>query len=319
MRGYVARRVLYLIPTWIAITLLAFVLAKIAPGDPAVTVFQQLHGHPPSRAELVATRHRLGLDEPLPEQYADWLGRAVRGDLGTSYATGDDVRDELLSRAPATFELAGAATLLAVLIAVPLGVLAAVRRNSLVDQALRAAAMLAASIPSFWLAFLLITLFSVDLGLLPAAGRGGLAHLVLPAVALGLGEAAILARLTRSSLLEVLGEDYLTSARAWGLSEARVIVRHGLRNALTAVVTQVGLLFGALLAYSAIVEVIFVWPGIGRLAVEAIQARDYPVIEGFVVFAGTVFVLINLAVDLLYLRLDPRVAIGGRAAAAAAG
>jgi peptide/nickel transport system permease protein len=312
VRGYVARRVLYLIPTWIAITLLAFVLAKIAPGDPAVTVFQQLHGHPPSRAELVATRHRLGLDEPLPEQYADWLGRAVRGDLGTSYATGDDVRDELLSRAPATFELAGAATLLAVLIAVPLGVLAAVRRNSLVDQALRAAAMLAASIPSFWLAFLLITLFSVDLGLLPAAGRGGLAHLVLPAVALALGPAAVLTRLTRSAVLDALGEDFVRTARAKGVRQHAVLFHHALRNAAVPLLTVAGLALGHLLGGSLIVEWVFAWPGMGDLAINAIHDRDYPLIQGFVLFAGLVYVLVNFAIDVGYGWLDPRVRVGSR-------
>lgn len=311
MRGYVARRVLILIPTWLGITVLAFALAQLAPGDPAASVFQRAQGRPPSAVELAATRHRLGLDASLPGQYVDWLRGAVHGDLGTSYASGQRVTDELASRAPATLELAGAATLLALLIAVPLGVLAAVRRNSLVDQTLRGLALLASSIPSFWLAFLLITLFSVQLGWLPAAGRGGLDHLVLPAASLGLAEAAILARLTRSSLLEVLDEDYLAAARARGLSEGRVIVRHALRNALNPVVTQAGLLFGVLLAYSAIVEVIFVWPGIGRLAVQAIQGRDYPLIQGFVVFAGTIFVLVNLAVDLVYLRLDPRVRIDG--------
>lgn len=220
--------------------------------------------------------------------------------------------EELLSRFPATLQLAAAATLLAVLIAVPLGILAAIRRNSIVDQVTRGAAILAASTPSFWLAYLLIILFSVELQLLPAYGRGGFDNLILPTLALGLGEAAIVARLTRSSLLDVLNEDYVLTARAKGISERRVIVRHALRNALTAVVTQVGLIFGFLLAYSAIVEVIFVWPGVGRLAVEAIGQRDYTLIQGFVVFAGTIFVLLNLIVDLLYLWLDPRVTLRGR-------
>ena len=234
------------------------------------------------------------------------------GDLGTSYSSGEPVLHELVVRFPATLELALAAMLVAVAMAMALGVLAAVRRNSLIDQVTRAGALLGASIPSFWLAFLLITLFSVTLRWLPSAGRGGLSHLVLPALALALGEAAVLARLVRSSLLEVLGEDYVTTARAKGLSEAAVIGRHALRNALAAVVTQVGLLFGYLLAYSAIIEVIFVWPGVGRLAVDAIGQRDYPLIQGFVVFAGTVFVIVNLLVDLAYLWLDPRVSLGPR-------
>jgi peptide/nickel transport system permease protein len=309
--AYIARRVLYLVPTWLGITLLAFVLFSLTPGDPAVTYFVRKFDRQPNPAELEQTRERLGLDKPAHEQYLDWLAGAVQGDLGTSFTTGRPVTEELLERFPATLELAAAGTLLAVLIAIPLGVLAAVRRNSLIDQVTRAAATLAASVPSFWLALLLIIVFSVELQLLPATGRRGLESIVLPALALGLGEAALVARLTRSSLLDVLGEDFITTARAKGIPERAVIVKHGLRNALAAVVTQVGLTFGFLLAYSAIIEVIFVWPGIGRLAVDSIFQRDLPVIQGFVVFAGTIFILINLAVDLLYLRLDPRVTLLG--------
>ncbi len=310
MGAYIARRVLYLLPIWLGITLLAFVLARLAPGDPAGVAFIRRNGRPPSPEELAALGERLGLDEPLPQQYLDWLAGAVTGDLGTSTMTGAPVTEELLQRLPATLQITLAATVVAVVIAIPVGVLAAVRRSSLLDQLTRAGAILAASTPSFWLAFLLIILFSVQLDLLPATGYGGLRHLILPALALGIGEAAILARLTRSSLLEVLGEDYVATARAKGLRERWVIVRHALRNAMTAVVTQTGLLFGFLLVYSAIIEVIFVWPGIGRLLVQAIKARDYPVIQGFVVFAGTIFLLVNLVVDLLYMWLDPRVSLG---------
>jgi peptide/nickel transport system permease protein len=310
--AYIARRVLYLVPTWLGITLLAFVLFSLSPGDPAVTYFIRKFDRHPNPRELAQVRERFGLDEPLHEQYLNWVANAVQGDLGTSFTTGRPVAEELLGRFPATVELAAAGTLLAVVIAIPLGILAAVRRNSLLDQLTRAAATLAASVPSFWLALLLIIVFSVELQLLPATGRAGIESLVLPALALGIGEAALVARLARSSLLEVLGEDYIATARAKGISERAVILRHGLRNALTAVVTQVGLTFGFLLAYSAIIEVVFVWPGIGRLAVDAIFQRDLPVIQGFVVFAGTVFILINLAVDLLYLKLDPRVTLLAR-------
>lgn len=312
MIAYIARRVAYLIPTWLGITLLAFVLSTLAPGDPARNYFQRTRGRQPRPAELAIVRDRFDLDEPVVERYVTWVGGALRGDLGLSFSTGRPVADELVHRFPATLSLAGAATLIAIALALPVGILAALHRNSVIDQFTRAAAMLSASIPSFWLALLLIIFFAVKLQWLPASGLGGLDHLILPALALGLGEAAILARLTRSSLLEVLREDYVTSARAKGLPESRVIVRHALRNALAAVVTQIGLLFGFLLAQSAIVEVIFVWPGIGRLAVDAIGQRDYNMIQGFMVFAGTVFVLINLAVDLLYLWLDPRVTLGPR-------
>jgi peptide/nickel transport system permease protein len=310
--GYIARRVLYLIPTWLGITLLAFLLFTLTPGDPARTYFIRKFDRQPNPRELDQVRERFGLDEPVHEQYLGWVANAVQGDLGTSFTTGRPVTEELLERFPATLELAAAGTLFAVAIAIPLGILAAVRRNSLLDQLTRAAATLAASVPSFWLALLLIIVFSVKLQLLPATGRSGIESLVLPALALGLSEAALVARLARSSLLDVLGEDYIATARAKGISERAVILKHGLRNALTAVVTQVGLTFGFLLAYSAIIEVVFVWPGIGRLAVDAIFQRDLPVIQGFVVFAGTIFILINLVVDLLYLWLDPRVTLGPR-------
>lgn len=310
MVGYIARRVAYLIPTWIGITLLAFALSALAPGDPARSYFLRAHGRQPRPAELQAVKERFNLDKPLPQRYAIWLWGAVHGDLGLSFSSGESVTEELVRRFPATLQLAGAATAIAVLLAIPIGIVAALRRNTVIDHITRGAAMLGASIPSFWLAYLLIILFSVKLGVLPAVGRGGLEHLVLPALALGLGDAAIIARLTRSSLLEVLHEDYVATARAKGLSSWRVLTRHVLRNSLAAVVTQIGLVFGFLLAYSAIIEWIFVWPGIGRLAVEAIGQRDYTMIQGFVVFAGTVFVLINLAVDLLYLWLDPRVTLG---------
>lgn len=313
---YVARRVAYLVPIWFGITLLAFVVGQFAPGDPARPFFVRQHGRPPTAVELTRTRHELGLDRPPLQRYVRSVSHAVRGDLGTSYTSGRPVLRELLERFPSTLELASAATLLAVLLGLPLGLVAALRRNSLLDQFTRAGSLVAASVPSFWIAYLLIIVFSVRLGLLPSFGPGGLDHLILPALALGLGEAGLVARLARSSVLEVLGEDYVTTARAKGLPERRVIGLHVLKNALGAVVTQVGLIFGFLVAYSAIVEVIFVWPGIGRLAVEAITQRDYPMIQGFVVFAGTVFILVNVAVDLIYQRLDPRISLSGQRTAA---
>jgi peptide/nickel transport system permease protein len=295
------------------------VLFNLTPGDPARVSFERQQGRPPTPAELELARERFGLEGSAPERYLNWLADAVRGDLGTSFSTGDSVTDELISRFPATLQLAGAATLLAIVIGLPIGILAAIRRNSLIDQVSRGAAMLAASTPEFWLAYLLIILFSVKLQVLPAVGYGGLDNLVLPAFALALAEAAIVARLARSSLLEVLGEDYITTARAKGISERQVIVRHALRNALNAVVTQIGLIFAVLLAYSFIIEVIFVWPGIGRYTVDAIGQRDYTVLQGSLVFAGTVFILVSLIVDLIYLWLDPRVTLGPRQRAVAAG
>lgn len=310
MVSYIARRLAYLLPTMLGISLLAFALGRLAPGDAAFVYFQRTHGRQPSQSELVATRHRLGLDEPVPVQFADWVADAATGDLGTSFTNGRPVLEELTSRLPATLQLAGAALAIAVIIAIPVGVVAALYRNRLVDQITRVGAMLGASMPGFWLAYLLIIAFAVNLGWLPSGGRGGLKHLVLPALALGLTDSAILARLMRSSLLEVLDENYVRTARAKGLAEWQVVVRHGLGNSLNAVLTQAALTFGWLLAYSAIIEIIFVWPGVGRLAIEAINQRDYPMIQGFVVFAGAVFVVINLVVDLLYQWLDPRVSVG---------
>ncbi len=307
--GFVARRVAALVPTWLGITLLAFTVAQFAPGDPASAFFTRHHGRPPSTAELDRTRQQLGLDEPVVERYVHSVTGALRGDLGTSYTSGRPVAAELAERFPATLQLAVAATLLAVLVGLPLGVLAALRRNSLADQITRGGSLLAASVPSFWLAYLLIIVFAVQLRWLPPFGTGGLEHLVLPTLALALGEAGIVARLARSSMLDVLGEDYITTARAKGLPERRVIGVHALKNAVGVVVTQTGLIFGYLLASSAIVEVVFVWPGIGRLAVEAISQRDYPMIQGYVVFAGTVYIFVNLAVDLAYQRLDPRISL----------
>lgn len=309
---YVARRVAYLVPTWLAITFLAFLIGQLAPGDPAATYFERLNGRPPGRIELSRTRHQLGLDQPVAERYLHWLWQAVHGNLGASYASGLPVSHELFSRFPATLELAVTATVFAVLLGVPLGVVAATRRNTFVDHISRGVSLITASAPGFWIAYMLIIAFSVKVHLLPSFGTGGPSHLILPAVALGLSEAGVLARLARSSMLEVLREDYVMTARSKGLPERRVTWQHALRNALIAVVTQTGLVFGFLLAYSAIVEVIFVWPGVGALTINAISVRDYPMIEGFVLFAGTVFILVNLAVDLVYMALDPRISLGSR-------
>lgn len=314
---YVARRVAYVVPTWLGITFLAFALAQFAPGDPARSFFVRHHGRPPAPVELERTRHELRLDGSVAERYVRSVAAAARGDLGVSYSSGRPVMTELLERFGSTLQLTIAGTLLTVLVGIPLGVISALKRNSILDQLTRAGSLLAASVPSFWIAYLLIILFSVKLQLLPSFGTGGLDHLILPAIALGLGEAGLVARLARSSMLEVLGEDYITTARAKGLPERRVIGLHAMKNAIGPVVTQVGLIFGYLLAVDAIVEVIFVWPGIGRFAVESIGERDYPAIQGFVMFAGTVFILVNLVVDLVYQRLDPRISLvaAGRTAA----
>jgi len=290
------------------VSVLAFALGSLAPGDPARLLMERTLGHQATDEEVAGMRHELGLDRPAVEQYVSWAGGALQGDLGTSWSNRNErVSDLLLDRLPRTVVLAVTAMLLAVVAAVPLGVLAARRRNSLTDHASRVAALLGASVPGFFVAYLLMFVFGVRLRLLPIFGFDSPSHLVLPAITLALGSAAILTRLTRSSLLEVLGEDFIRVGRAMGLRSRAVLFRHGLRNALIPILTVIGLSFGHLVAGSVIVEWIFNWPGLGKLALDAIHARDYPLIQGFVLFTGTMFVLMNLAIDLAYVWADPRV------------
>ena len=311
MTQYIGRRLVYLLPVWLGISLLAYGLANLAPGDPAYIILRRQTGEVPSDAAVQALRAQLGLNDPLPVRYGRWVIHAAAGDLGTSYRTGEPVTQALASRFAATLQLAVAALLLGMVIALPLGVLSAVRRNRPVDHISRVLALVGASIPSFWLAYVLIIAFAVSLKTLPVAGYGDVAHLVLPALTLGLGAAATLSRLTRANLLEVLDEDFVRTARAKGLSERAAVLRHALRAALIPIVTVVGMRFGHLLAGAVIVETVFAWPGIGKFVVDSIYDRDYPTIQGFVLFMGTVFVLLNLAVDLSYVWLDPRVRLGG--------
>lgn len=307
MTTYAIRRILALIPTWLGISLFAFSLATISPGDPAELILNRELDQPPSPEQIEAFRERLGLNDPFVVQYGNWIARAATGDLGESFRTGDPVFEELFSRFPATLQITVPAFFVAVLIALMVGVLSAVRRNSLADHGSRVGALVGDSVPSFVLAYLLILIFSVGLGLLPVAGRGGLDHMVLPVLTLALATTASLMRLTRSSLLEVLGEDYVRTVRAMGLPERTIILRYALKNALIPLVTVAALLFAGFVTGTVIVETVFAWPGIGKFVVDSIFSRDYAVIQGFVVFTGTVFVVINLIVDLLYVRLDPRV------------
>lgn len=309
MRRYISRRILNLIPVLVGISLLAFSLSALAPGDPALRILRLQSDAPPTRAAVEKLRTELGLNAPFPLRYLRWLRDASRGDLGRSYRTGEPVLHALAVRFPATAQIAVLSTLLALVVSVPLGVFSAVRRNAPVDHASRIWALIGASMPSFWLAYVLIIIFAVSLKLLPVAGYGTAAHLVLPSVTLALGGAATLTRLTRSSLLETLGEDFVRTARAKGLSALSVIGRHALQPGLIPVVTALGIRLGHLLAGAAIVETVFAWPGIGKFVVDSIYDRDYPVIQGFVLFTGVIFVLVNLAVDLMYVWIDPRIRI----------
>jgi peptide/nickel transport system permease protein len=282
---------------------LVFLFVHLLPGDPVEIML----GETASAVDKEALRLQLGLDRPLWRQYADFIGGFFHGDLGRSLHEDSAVIDLIAARLPATLELTLGAMIVAAVIALPLGILSAVRKNSWVDRCALLVSLLGAAIPSFWLGPLLILFFSIDLGLLPVSGRGGLSHLILPALTLGTGLAAILTRMIRSALLETIDEDYIRAARAKGLSEYAVWGRHALGNALLPVVTVIGLQFGALLAGSIITETIFAWPGLGRLTIQAIQTRDYPLVQGCILCISLGYILVNLATDALYTFIDPRI------------
>jgi peptide/nickel transport system permease protein len=333
MARYIARRLLNLIPVLLGITLLVFVFLHLIPGDPAVV----MAGERATPDQVAALREQLGLNKPLPLQYLVFLGNLLRFNFGTSIITGVPIAEEIRIRWPATFELSVAAMLVAVILGIPAGVLAAVRKNSAVDNLTMSGSLLGVSLPVYWLGLLLVYLFAVNLHWLPPSGRLSidagfnfksitgfyvldallqgnfrvlkdvLAHLVLPALTLGTIPLAILARITRSAMLEVLSQDYIRTARAKGLLERWVIFKHALKNALLPVVTIIGLQFGTLLGGAILTETIFSWPGIGSWIYEGILSRDYPVVQGGVVFVAIAFVLINLLVDLSYAFLDPRI------------
>jgi ABC-type dipeptide/oligopeptide/nickel transport system permease component len=301
--SFLARRLALSVPVLLGVATLVFSLIHLIPGDPA----QAMLGETASPADVAALRSRLGLDRPLLEQYAAFLGGLARGDLGTSLRTGEPVAQQIWQRAPATAELAAASMVFAIGVAIPLGVLAAVRRGTMVDFASMGLALTGISVPNFWLGPLLAIVFSVWLEWLPVSGRGTWGHLVLPAVSLGAGLAAILARMTRATLLEELREPYVQAARARGASASRAVLRHALRSGLIPIVTLIGLQFGTVLTGAVITETVFAWPGIGRLLIQSIGFRDYPVVQGCILLIAVTYVGVNLVVDLLYGVLDPRI------------
>lgn len=304
------RRLLLAVPTIVAAATLVFLLVHVVPGDPVDVML----GESAAPADREALRRALGLDRPLLAQYGTFLVGLATGDLGRSQVSGEPVARLVAARIPATLELTFGALAIAVIIALPLGILAAARPNTWVDRVAVAFALLGAAMPTFWLGPLLIIAFAIELHLFPVSGRGGLAHLVLPACTLGFGMAAILTRMTRASLLECIGEDYVRAARAKGVGRLGVLARHALANALAPVVTILGLQFGALLAGTVITETIFAWPGVGRLTVEGIQARDYPVLQGCILAIAAGFVLASTLADLVNAALDPRTRAAGREA-----
>jgi peptide/nickel transport system permease protein len=319
MLRYVTGRLISTLPVLFVVSVIVFSLMHLLPGDPIEALFpvEDSRVTAEERQQIIdRIRERYGLNEPVPVQYGKWIGRALRGDLGESIRTKEDVGRMILDRIPVTAQLALLALAVAVTIALPVGVISAVKRNSPLDLFITTIAMAGVAIPNFYLGMLLILLFTFELSVLPPPGNyvalwddpvRSLRLMALPALALGLGASAVLLRLIRSSLLEVLAQDYIRTAQAKGLARRRVILRHGLRNALLPVVTVLGLQFIHLLGGTVIIEQIFALPGLGRMTVAAIRALDFPVVQGFVLFIGVVVVLGNLVVDLVYAFLDPRI------------
>jgi dipeptide transport system permease protein len=335
MLGFILRRLSLIVPTFIGVTLLAFALIHLIPGDPVENISGE-RGMDPARRERLL--HEFGLDRPLPAQYASYVGQILHGDLGSSLTTHDSVAREFATLFPATVELATFALLFAVLVGVPAGVLAAVKRNTFADYAVMGVSLTGYSMPIFWWALLLILFFSVQLGWTPVSGRiaveydipavtgfmlvdtlragdmaafrSALSHLILPTIALGTIPLAVIARMTRSAMLEVLREDYVRAARAKGLPRWRVIVVHALRNASIPIITVVGLQVGLLLSGAILTETIFSWPGVGNWLIHGVQSRDYPVVQGGILLIAALVISVNLVVDLLYGVANPRIRHG---------
>ncbi len=303
MIRYISLRLLFAIPAlWLIVTMV-FMLAHIVPGDPV----QQMLGEGARAEDLQQLRHSLGLDVPVLTQYRHYLAGVVRGDLGESFRFQEPVTRVVLSHYPATLELAIVALLVCLAIGIPAGLLAAEKRATSTDRAVGVFTLLGLSVPSFALGPVLILVFSVMLGWLPVSGRGGPLHLILPAITLGAALAAILTRMVRISVIEELSSDYVRTARAKGLSPSAVLFRHAFRNALIPILTILGLQFGTLLAGTIVTETIFSWPGIGRLTVQAIGARDYPLLQGCIILIAVSYVFVNLLTDAVYALVDPRV------------
>jgi peptide/nickel transport system permease protein len=304
MQAFLLRRFMESILTLFGVSIVVFLMLYLTPGDPVTIMLQGSNATP---QQVVTLRHQLGLDEPVYVRYAHYVSHALQGDLGRSYQTRESVLSAILAQLPSTLELTFAALFISVAIGLIFGVIAAVRRDTWIDTFSMNISLFGVSIPNFWLGMLLILAFSLHIKLFPAIGTGGIRHLVLPAIALGWGYAAIIARLVRHSLIEVMHHDYIKTARAKGLVEHVVIGRHALKNALIPVVTIIGLQFGHMLANAVIIESLFARQGIGRLIVTGILSKDFPMVQGVVLFAAAGYVLANLLVDVSYAFLDPRI------------
>lgn len=318
MARFLLRRAVESLVALFLASVVVFIGVRSLPGDPALAISGE--GRDP--AVNAAVRERYGLDEPIPIQYVRWASFALSGDLGSSIRTRQPVAEEIVSRIPVTLELAGLAALIAILIGLPLGIVAAVRRQTFLDYLAGSVGLLGLSIPTFWLGLILILVFAIGLGVLPASGYvaltkdplANLERMVMPALVLGVGFGAVLLRQVRSAMITSLGSDYVRTARAKGLTERQVVLGHALRNSLITVVTILGLELGALISGSVVTESIFLIPGFGRLIIEAVQRRDYPVIQGVALVSTVAYILINFVVDVVYSALNPRVRVTGRAA-----
>ncbi len=309
MLAFVAKRLLGLVPVLFGVVFLVFSMLWLAPGDPVLALLGE-GAQGISAAQVEELRRAYGLDRSFPEQFVSYLGDVVRLDLGTSLRSSQSVTSEVLSRFPATLALAGVAMGIAVVVGGLFGVLAAVYKGTWVDSVAIVVALLGVSVPVFWSGLVLMLVFALQLGWLPASGFGGWRHLIMPAAAVGFSSAAFIARVTRASLIEALRQDYVRTARAKGLREGRVRMKHALKNALLPVVTVVGLQFGGLLGGAVLTETVFAWPGVGRLLVDAIRSRDLPLVQGSVLLVAVVFIVVNLLVDLSYAVLNPKVRYG---------
>jgi ABC-type dipeptide/oligopeptide/nickel transport system permease component len=303
MRRFLLRRVLLTVPVLFGVVTLVFSFIHLVPGDPV----QIMLGEGAQAADVEQLRHRLGLDQPVLKQYARYLKDLLRGDLGVSFRFGEPVTRIIANRYPATLQLASLALVVGILIAIPAGVLAATRPGSWLDRTITSTTLLGISLPNFVSGPLAIIVFSILLGWLPVSGRLGPAHYILPAATLGAALSAILTRMVRAGMIEELQEEYVKTARAKGLPESKVLLKHALKNSLIPVVTVIGLQFGTLLAGAIITETIFSWPGIGRLTIQAINSRDYPLVQGCILMIATTYVAVNLLTDLVYGFLDPRI------------
>lgn len=307
MLGFIASRLLSAIPVLLVVSIMVFSILYLLPGDPVELMLADVGA---DKARMEVLRDQLGLNDPVYVQYGRFLWKAVQGDFGRSIRSNRPVTETIASQLPATLQLAAAAMGFAILVGVTLGTIAAIKHNSWIDNAVMALAVIGVSMPIFWLGLLMIFFFSLHLGWLPATGQGGFQRLIMPALALGLATIGTIARLTRSSVLEVLRQEYITTARAKGLRESVIIFKHALRNGLIPVVTVVGLQFGSLLGGAVIIETVFARQGVGHLLVDAIMFKDFPLVQGTVFMAALAYTAMNLLVDFTYALIDPRIRYG---------